>query len=139
VAAGLTLSVLGHQGGAGHGELGFSLRNSASSGCRTFGYPGVLFLSSSGAALPTHSTRTTHDMFGATPAIALTLAPGEAASFRLVVTHGLGSSSGCTTAHALQVIPPDDTHTLRVTIPDGAYECGTATVSPLQPGSSAYR
>jgi hypothetical protein len=36
------------------------------------------------------------------------------------------------------VIPPDDTATLRTSIPDGAYECRTATVSPLRPGDSAY-
>jgi hypothetical protein len=36
------------------------------------------------------------------------------------------------------VIAPDDTAPIRAQIPDGAYECGTATVSPLQPGRSAY-
>ena len=63
----------------------------------------------------------------------------QTVSFRLGVTHGVGSGAGCTTAHALQVIPPNDTKTLKVDIPDGAAECTTATVSPLQPGTSAYR
>ena len=68
----------------------------------------------------------------------LTVAPGATVSFRLGVTHGASSAAGCTTAHALQVIPPNDTATLRVSIPNGAYECQTATVSPLAPGTSAF-
>ena len=134
----LALSYLGGQGATGHGELGFSLKNISSSSCHTFGFPGVLFLDKAGNPLPTQSTRTTHDFFGQAPEVALILAPGQSASFRLGVTHGMTSTVGCTTAYGLQVIPPDDTHTLRTSIPGGAYECGTATVSPLRPGSSAY-
>jgi hypothetical protein len=137
-ASGLALSYLGGQGATGHGELGFALRNIAASSCRTYGYPGVLFLDRSGAGLPTDSTRTTRDFFGSVPARALVIAPGASVSFRLGVTHGISSSAGCTTAYGLQVIPPNDTATLRVSIPQGAYECGTATVSPLATGQSAY-
>jgi Protein of unknown function (DUF4232) len=138
VAAGLALSFLGGQGATGHGELGFVLRNTSTAGCHTYGYPGVQFLARSGAPLPTASTRTTHDFFGSTPLAALVVAPGASVSFRLGVTHGAGSSVGCTTAYGLQVIPPDDTATLHVSIPHGAYECGTATVSPLRPGTTAF-
>jgi hypothetical protein len=115
------------------------VRNTSAHGCHTFGYPGVLFLSRSGAPLPTASTRTARDFFGSTPVSSIALAPQAVASFRLGVTHGISSSAGCTTAAALQVIAPDDTATLRVAIPGGAYECGTATVSPLESGSGAYR
>jgi hypothetical protein len=139
VASDLSLSVLGQQGAAGHGELGFALRNTSSNSCHTFGYPGISFLSRSGAPLPTASTRTTHDFFGSAPEVALVLAPGSRASFRIGVTHGISSSAGCETASALQVIAPDDTATLHVAIPGGAYECGTATVSPLLPGNAAFR
>jgi hypothetical protein len=59
-------------------------------------------------------------------------------SFRLGVTHGAASTAGCSTAYALQVIPPNDTASLRIPIAGGAYECQTATVSPMQPGASAY-
>ncbi|MEA2158881.1 MAG: hypothetical protein QOD66_1261 [Solirubrobacteraceae bacterium] len=139
VAADLALSFLGQQGATGHGELGFALRNTSAGSCHTFGYPGVLFLTRSGAPLPTASTRTTHDFFGSASVQSLVLAPGATASFRVGVTHGIGSSAGCTTAAALQAIAPDDTATLRVAIPGGAYECGTATVSPLESGNGAYR
>jgi hypothetical protein len=138
VASTLALSFLGQQGATGHGELGFSLRNTGNASCHTFGYPGVLFLDQAGRPLPTVSTRTTHDFFGQAPAVSLVIVPGGTASFRLGVTHGIVSSAGCVTAHGLQVIPPDDTATLHVSIPQGAFECGTATVSPLRPGQSAY-
>jgi hypothetical protein len=118
--------------------LGFGLRNTSGRSCHTFGYPGVLFLDRGGHPLPTDSVRTTRDFFGSAPEASLTVAPGSIVSFRLGVTHGVTSTAHCTTAYGLQVIPPDDTATLRVTIPGGAYECTTATVSPLQAGTSAY-
>jgi hypothetical protein len=99
----------------------------------------VQFLDRSGRPLPTVSIRATHDFVGSAPASSLLVAPGASVSFRLGVTHGIASSAGCVTAAGVQVIPPDDTATLRLTIPQGAYECGRATVTPLQPGSSAYR
>jgi Protein of unknown function (DUF4232) len=138
VADDLALSYLGQEGATGHGELGFSLRNTSSSTCHTYGYPGVLFLDQSGAALPTESTRTTHDFFGSAPEVPLLLTPGSSVSFRLGVTHGVTSNAQCATAYGLQVIPPDDTNTLVTKIPGGAYECRTATVSPLRPGNSAF-
>jgi hypothetical protein len=138
VASDLTLSYLGQNGGMGHGELGFGLRNSGTRSCRTQGYPGVLFLGSGGQPLPTSSKRTTLDFFGRTPVVAIVLSPGQSASFRLGVTHEATPSGSCTTAAELQVIAPDDTATLRTAIAQGAYECGTATVSPLEPGRVAY-
>lgn len=137
-AADLSLSFLGGQGAAGHGELGFALRNTGAHSCTTIGYPGIQFLDRSGAALPTTPTHTTQDYFGTVPKLLLTVAPGATTSFRLGVTHGAASPSGCTTAYGLQVIAPNDTATLRASIPNGAYECQTATVSPLAQGASAF-
>lgn len=138
-AAGMALSFLGQQGATGHGELGFALRNTGGESCSTIGYPGIQFLDRAGGDLPTTPTHTTRDFFGVSRLAPLVVAAGQTVSFRLGVTHGVGSSAGCTTAHALGVIPPNDTQTLRVDIPEGASECTTATVSPLQPGTSAYR
>ncbi|HEX3978202.1 MAG TPA: DUF4232 domain-containing protein [Solirubrobacteraceae bacterium] len=138
-AAGLALSYLGGQGATGHGELGFALKNTGSSACATGGYPGIQFLAGDGSALPTTPQHTTDDFFGHLPLAPLTLQPGQTASFRLGVSHGGGSSAACSTADAVQVIAPNDTATLKVPIPNGASECGTTTVSPLQPGTSAYQ
>jgi hypothetical protein len=138
VASSLSLSFMGQQGGMGHGEIGFVLRNTGSVSCRTYGYPGILFLDQSGNALPTIPHHTTNDFFGSTPAVPLVIAPGASASFRLDVGHGVATSAGCATAYGLQVIPPNDTATLRAKIPNGAYECKDANVSPLRAGASAY-
>jgi hypothetical protein len=127
------------QGATGHGELGFAVHNTSGTRCATLGYPGVQFLSQGGALLPTVTHHTTSDFFGHSPVATVHLAPGETASFRLAVTHGIGSSAGCTSAYGLQARPPNDTATLRVMIPGGATECGSAMVSPMQPGTSAYR
>jgi hypothetical protein len=122
----------------GHGEIGFALRNVGGVSCRTYGYPGVLFLDRSGRPLPTIPAHTTRDFFGTTAAVPLVVAPGASASFRLDVGHGVATSAGCDTAYGLQVIPPNDTATLRTTIPDGSYECHNVNVSPLRAGQSAY-
>lgn len=138
-AANLSLSYLGGQGATGHGELGFALRNTSSQTCATYGYPGIQFLDQADHPLPTTPTHTTQDFFGSLPKLPLTVAPGTTVSFRLGVTHGATSTAGCTTAYGLQVIPPNDTATLKTAIGNGgAYECQTATVSPLQRGTSAY-
>ncbi len=137
-AATLALSFLGQQGGMGHGEIGFQLRNTTSASCRTYGWPGIQFLDRSGGALPTIPHHVTNDFFGSTPAAPLVIAPGASASFRLDVGHGVATSNGCATAYALQVIPPNDTATLRTSIPNGSYECRDANVSPLRAGDSAY-
>ena len=137
-AADLALIYLGGLGAAGHGELGFALHNTGSQPCTTIGYPGIQFLDRAGGALPTVPTHTTRDFFGSIPKTFLTVAPGATVSFRLGVTHGAASPAGCTTAYGLQVIAPNDTATLRTSIPNGAYECQTATVSPLAQGTSAF-
>jgi hypothetical protein len=137
-AASLSLGFLGQQGGMGHGEIGFVLHNTGNVSCRTYGYPGILFLDKGGHPLPTVPHHATSDFFGSSPAIPLVIAPGASASFRLDVGHGVATSNGCATAYGLQVIPPNDTATLRTTIPNGAYECQDANVSPLRSGESAY-
>jgi hypothetical protein len=129
---------MGQQGGMGHGEIGFVLHNTGNESCRTYGYPGIQFLDQSGNPLATIPHHTTSDFFGSSPAAPLVIAPGAAASFRLDVGHGVATSAGCDTAYGLQVIPPNDTATLRTKIPNGAYECHDANVSPLRAGASAY-
>ena len=138
-AADLALSFLGGQGATGHGELGYALRNTQDTSCNTIGYPGIQFESKSGSPLPTKPIHTTTDFFGHTTLHKLIVDPGQTVSFRLGVTHGAASTARCATAYGLAVIAPNDTATLRTSMPGGAFECETATVSPIQPGTSAYR
>lgn len=137
-ASDLQLSFIGGQGATGHGLLGFELRNASSEACHIYGFPGIQFLDRAGKPLPTATTRTTHDFFGSAPLQALVVDPHTSVSFRVGVTHGISSSAGCTTAAGISVIPPDDTSSVHTTMPQGAYECGTASVSPVRPGRSAY-
>jgi hypothetical protein len=138
VASMLALSFLGGEGATGHIELGFALRNTSSGSCHTYGYPGVLFLNKNGQGLTTVTTRTTHDFFGSLPIAVLTVAPGAEVSFRLGTSDVTGSGPSCATATGLQVIAPDDTATLKTALSPSTFECGKVTVSPLQPGTSAF-
>jgi hypothetical protein len=138
VASMLTPSFLGGEGATGHIELGFALKNTSSGPCHTYGYPGIEFLDANGQGLTTNTTRTTHDFFGSLPLAALNVAPGASVSFRVGTSDVTGSGPKCVTAHALQVIAPDDTATMKVQFTPTTYECGNATVSPLQPGTTAF-
>jgi hypothetical protein len=137
VASELTPMFLGSNGAAGTVVLGFALKNTGTKTCHTYGWPGVAFLSAGGNALPTNATRTTGDVVGSTPAGVLKLKPGEQASFRIVASD-IGSNGGsCPTARQLQIYAPDDTVTMKVSLP-GVAACGKATLSPMLPGTSAF-
>jgi Protein of unknown function (DUF4232) len=137
-ASDLTPSYLGSNGAAGTIELGFALKNTGSTTCHTYGWPGVELLSSSGAGLPTSAKRTTTDVQGATPASVLTLKPGEQASFRLIASDSAAGGGNCKNATMLQIYAPDDTVTMKVRISGGVPACGKATLSPMLPGTSAF-
>jgi hypothetical protein len=137
-ASDLTPSFLGSNGAAGTIELGFALKNTGSTTCHTYGWPGVELLSSNGVGLPTNATRTTTDVLGDTPANALTLRPGEQASFRLIATDFAAGGGSCENASQLQIYAPDDTVTMKVAISGGVPACGRATLSPMLPGASAF-
>jgi hypothetical protein len=134
----LTPSFLGSNGAAGTIELGFALKNTGSSTCHTYGWPGVELLDANGNGLPTNATRTTTDLLGDTPASVLTLKPGEEASFRLVATDFASGGGDCANATQLQIYAPDDTVTMTVPISGGVPACGKATLSPMLPGASAF-
>jgi hypothetical protein len=138
-SADLAAVYLGQNGATGNVVLSFALRNRGTATCHTYGWPGVEFLGADGQALRTRSRRVTKDILGSTSASVITLEPGREASFRMIAPDedARGGTAGCRTAHALQIIPPDDTTTISVQIPDGVYECTAATVSPLQPGGTA--
>lgn len=136
-ASDLTPAYLGSNGAAGTIVLGFALKNTGSAACHTYGWPGVEFLSASGQALATNATRTTGDVVGSTPASVLTLEPGQEASFRMVASDIAAGGANCPTASALQIIAPDDTATMKVSVP-GIAACGKATVSPMMAGDSAF-
>ena len=133
----LTPAYLGSNGGGGAIVLGFALKNTGSATCHTYGWPGVQFLDSSGKKLPTTGFKTTSDKLGDTHATVLTLKPGEEASFRIVASDIASGGGSCPTTSGLQIYPPDDTATVKVSLP-GIEACSNITWSPLLPGTSAF-
>jgi hypothetical protein len=89
--------------------------------------------------MATSVTHTTQDILGSTPEQTIELAPGAEASFRVVTsdTGTGGGSAGCAHVAGVQLIAPDDTAPLRVSLPRGTIVCGTSGVSPLLVGGSA--
>lgn len=135
VAADLTPAAVPPNSAPGTTVLGFTLKNSGSSACHTYGWPGIALVSASGTVADTQATRSTGDALGQTPATAFTLKPGDEASFRITLHD---SGSGCGSYTGVQIIAPNDTATLRATIPDGPVQsCGSVAVSPLEPGDTA--
>lgn len=139
VAADLSPSFLGSNGATGHVVLSFALRNRSKTACRTYGWPGLQFLAGDGKPVATDTQRTTSDLLGSSPAVPLTLAAGQEASFRVIVADmgAGGGNQGCATAAAVQIIAPDDTATMAVQLTAPVTECGQATLSPLLAGSDA--
>jgi hypothetical protein len=136
-AAELKPTFLGQNGAAGHIALGFALRNAGPTDCHTYGFPGVQLVDQAGTAAGDPAQRTTHDLIGPAPAHGLSLAPGQEASFRIIVSDVGAGSAPCPSAAAAQVIAPDDTARMVVTIP-ALQSCGAPTVTPLQPGTTGY-
>jgi len=137
VAADLTPSFLGTNGAAGTIAVGFALTNSSSSTCSTYGWPGVELIDSAGSGLSTDYTRTSSDILGSTPADVIKLAPGQEASFRFIASD-FAASSTCNDAGTMQIIAPNDTATMTVTMSGGLPACGKATLSPMMTGTSAW-
>lgn len=96
------------------------------------------FLNAADGPITTHATRTTNDFAGHVPETGFTLKPGQEATFRMVTSDVGSSQSSCVTAYGLQIIPPDDTATMKAPITTGISVCdGKATVSPLAAGTGA--
>lgn len=138
VASDLTPAFVGSNGAMGHVVLSFVLHNSSTAPCHTYGFPGVEFLAKGGAPIRTDAKRVVQDYAGSVPEVAITLKPGEEATFRVVTSDVASSQVACVTGYAMQIIAPDDTTPMRAPMPDGASICGgQATVSPLEPGTGA--
>jgi hypothetical protein len=117
--------------------LAFTLKNTSSSSCHTYGYPGVEFLGAADGPITTTATRTTTDFAGHLPETEITLTPGQEASFRIVTSDVGSSQSACTKATGLQIIAPDDTATMKAGVPGISVCNGKATVSPVVAGTGA--
>ena len=106
----------------------------ASSVCTLYGYPGMLMLNSSGSPLPTHVVRV-----GTAPEKAITLAPGEKASFLAYWPDATGyANEHCPTSSRVEITPPNTNRPLTIAWQITPYggtpqnlRCGQITVSPV--------
>ena len=113
--------------GATHYELLF--RNSSSSSCMLYGYPGVSFLTSAGQQIGAPATREP-----GTTIHTVALAPGSRAQADLAVTDpGIPPYAGQSVAKYVRVYPPGNTQSVNVTAPGTLEVCS----SPNTPSYSS--
>jgi hypothetical protein len=113
--------------GATHYELLF--RNSSSSSCTLYGYPGVSFLTSAGQQIGAPATREPGTTIHTVP-----LAPGGRAQADLAVTDpGIPPCSAQAVAKYVRVYPPGNTQSENVTAPGTLEVCS----SPNTPSYSS--
>ena len=132
----LRLRVVSSQGAAGHLEATFAFRNSSSSRCRLFGFPGAQMLSPTRRPLRTIVER--GDGFFSFPRhpTAVVLQPGGSARFSLGWSDNNeqgGSPATCPRADRLEVTPPNDYSSLEISVRDLFFApCdGRITASPV--------
>lgn len=131
-ASGLSITVSGNGGAAGTEELTFSLTNTTTAPCKTYGYPGMLLLSTSGAPEPTTVVRGGRESFEKFPPARVEIKPGGSAYFNVGFEVVPVGTTSCSTAHKVEITPPTNQTHATVNVPDlVACDNGTLHVSPV--------
>jgi hypothetical protein len=135
----LVLSQSGSGGGAGTLEVTYALRNSGSTTCTLYGYPGAQMFDSSGSPIKTTVVPGGNYPFtNFTPAL-VSLAAGASGYFNLGYTDvPSGGETSCPTASNLKVIPPNDYTQLTVAFHNVVCNDGTLTLSPVFSSTSPH-
>lgn len=126
--SGVRLDAVGQGGAAGTQEITFSLANASSSPCTTFGYPGMLLVSTSGAALTTTVDRGGGLSFENISPTHVTLAPGQTAYFNVGFNDVQTATTTCSTTHSVEVTPPTNTTHVTVNVGLGVDACDNGTL-----------
>jgi hypothetical protein len=145
-SASLSASVSGGPGaGMSQNHTGLNLKNTGSTSCTLYGYPGVSWVAGTDGHQVGNAASRQADSTGAKEAV-ITLAPGETASAPLdLVDAAVISKSECkpVPVRGLRVYPPGEKAALFISLPtsSGEYgECSAATaqsllsIGYLQPG-----
>lgn len=130
---GLSIATSGTGGAAGTEELTFSLTNRGTTPCKTYGYPGMLLLSTSGAPEPTTVDRGGAQSFEKIPPSQVLLQPGATAYFNVGFEVVPVGTTSCSSAHEVEVTPPTNRTHATVSVGLGIEACdnGTLHVSPV--------
>jgi len=124
----LNISLGGPNGTAGAIHYVLTYRNTGTSPCTLFGYPGVSFLSADGSQIGSPAQRTS-----GIAVTSLSLAPGALAYSGVSVTDpGIPPCSSSGTATRVQVFPPGETHPALVVGPSAIAVCSS-------PNTANYR
>lgn len=123
----LALTFGSPNGSAGAVHYTLAFRNTGSTPCTLYGYPGVSFLDGSGSQIGQPAQRQ-----GTTPTT-VTIAPGSSAYSSVAVTDpGIPPCSGSAAAAQVLVFPPGETHAATLATPSGMQVCSS-------PDTAGYR
>jgi hypothetical protein len=123
-----------------------SFKNTSSTECSLYGYPGLQMLDAAGQPFPTEVIRGTSATVPSVPENVVTLAPSAEASFDLGYADGTGyGSASCPTSPRVEITPPNADQSITVAWQIQPYgggtiaqlQCGQITVSPVYAGNGA--
>ena len=136
---GLQIAVVGQSGAAGTQEITFAMTDTSGAACTTYGYPGLLLVAPSGAALPTTVVRGGGLSFESIAPSQVTLAPGQSAYFNVGFSDVQTGTTTCSSTHTVEVTPPTTTTHATVSVALGVDACddGTLHVSAVFASTSA--
>lgn len=131
--SGLRIADVGQGGAAGTQEVTFALTNTSSSSCSTFGYPGMLLVSTTGKVLTTTAERGGGLTFENIAPSKVTLAAGATAYFNVGFNDVTTVNTTCSSTHTVDVTPPTNTTHVAVKVTLGIDACdnGALHVSPV--------
>jgi Protein of unknown function (DUF4232) len=124
----LAVTVGSPNGSAGSVHYLITFRNTSSSSCTLYGYPGVSFLTAGGTLIGSPAQR----QVGATPATVTLPAGGSAYSSVGVTDPGIPPCSSSATAAQVSIYPPGETHAVIVAAHSGTQVCSSPNTSAYQ-------
>lgn len=126
--SGLRIAVSGQGGAAGTQETTFSMTNTSSAPCSTYGYPGLLLVTTAGAALTTTVVRGGGLAFENIAPATVTLGAGAVAYFNVGFSDVQTGTTTCSSTHTIEVTPPTNTAHATVDVARGIYACDNGTL-----------
>lgn len=137
----LSVTAGGLGAATGHIRQNFVIRNTSTRTCSLRGFPGIQFVGSDGADLPTVVNWTSVAfMYPYTPKATVAMPPGAVVSFALAgVDVNPGTNPQCPTATAIKVIPPGLSDQAVVQVQWPYCMNGHVDASPIVPGTLGPR
>jgi hypothetical protein len=123
----LAVSLGPPNGSAGATHYSLAFRNTGTTTCTMYGYPGVSFLDGSGNQIGDPAQRQ-----GGTPAPVALAQGGKAYASVAVTDPGIAPCSGSTAAAQVRVYPPGETQAATIAAPSGLLVCTSSDTAAYQ-------